>query len=201
MDANDSAEVRKLRSIEEATSVISGLSAQQRRWLVRYLFHGNATKAAEEVGYAHPNKQGPRLRHKPKIQSAIDEYFHQQEMSAAEAVAILSNQARSSMGDFIHLPRNEEGEPIRALDPEIDLYKAEQLGKLQVLKKFKVKKKRYVGKNDELVEDWYAEIELYDAQAAAVQIGRYHGVFKDKTDITSDGEQIQQITIIREERE
>lgn len=47
------------------------LSAKQRRFVAEYLKSKNATKAAEAAGYAHPNKQGPRLLVNVGIAAAI----------------------------------------------------------------------------------------------------------------------------------
>jgi hypothetical protein len=176
------ADEQRLAGITEATNVVSELTAQQRRWLIRYLLHGNATKAAEEAGYTHPGKQGPRLRKNPKILAAIDEYFHTQEMSAKEVVARLSNQARGSLVDFIRFPTNEHGEDIWGIDPHLDLRKAKRANKLDLIKKFKQKRTTRIDKDGVETQDEYTEIELYDAQAALVQVGRYHGLFTEKID-------------------
>lgn len=176
------AEEQRLAAITDATRVVSGLSAQQRRFLVRYLLHSNATRAAEEAGYAHPNKQGPRLLKNAKIRAAIDEYFHAQEMSAQEVVARLSNQARGSLGDFIRFPENEHGEDIWGLDPYLDLRKAQRANKLDLIKKFKQKRTTRIDKDGVETQDEYTEVELYDAQSALVQVGRYHRLFTDNID-------------------
>lgn len=176
------ADEQRLAEITEATNVVSDLTAQQRRWLIRYLLHGNATRAAEEVGYAYPDKQGPRMRKNPKIVAAIDEYFHTQEMSAKEVVARLSNQARGSLVDFIRFPVNEQGEDIWGIDPYLDLRKAQLANKLDLIKKFKQKRTTRIDKDGVETQDEYTEIELYDAQAALVQVGRYHGLFTEKID-------------------
>jgi phage terminase small subunit len=156
----------------------------QRRFLVEYLSaeKPNATAAAERVGYKTPNKQGPRLLQNPKIRAAIDEYFHAYEMSAREVIARLSDQARGSLGDFLDIGSDYE--------PTLNLGKARREGKLHLLKKFKQKKVTYVNKDDEETVTEWIEVELHDPQAALVHVGRYHGLFTDKTDITSGGEVI-----------
>ena len=176
------AEEQRLAEIEQATNVVSGLSAMQRTFLVRYLLHGNATRAAEEAGYAHPNKQGPRLLKNDKIRAAIDEFFHAQEMSAKEVIARLSNQARGSLADFIRFPVNEHGEDIWGIDPHLDLRKAQRANKLDLIKKFKQKRTTRIDKDGAETQDEYTEIELYDAQAALVHVGKYHSLFTDNID-------------------
>lgn len=177
------AEERRLAEIEQATNVVSGLSSMQRTFLVRYLLHGNATKAAEEAGYAYPNKQGPRLLKNEKIREAIDEFFHAQEMSAKEVVARLSKQARGSMENFLRFPVNEHGEDIWGIEPHLDLRKAMRRNQLDQIKKFKQKKTSRIDQDGvETVDEW-TEIELYDAQNAQSLIARINGLFQDKSDV------------------
>jgi phage terminase small subunit len=178
------AEAARRIEVEDALSVISTLSGLQRRFLVEYLSaeKPNATAAAERVGYKTPNKQGPRLLQNPKIRAAIDEYFHAYEMSAREVIARLSDQARGSLGDFLDIGSDYE--------PTLNLGKARREGKLHLLKKFKQKKVTYVNKDDEETVTEWIEVELHDPQAALAHVGRYHGLFTDKTDITSGGEVI-----------
>lgn len=150
----------------------------QRRFLVEYLSDEkpNATRAAERSGYSSPNKSGPRLLRSPKIREAIDEFFHAQEMSAREVISRLSDQARGSLGDFLDIDDDYE--------PTLNLGKAKRAGKLHLLKKYKQKRVTYANKDDgETVTEWI-EVELHDPQAALVHVGRYHGLFTDKQDIT-----------------
>lgn len=174
----------KRARIETAVSgVVSKLTPTQRTFVIEYLLHGNAKRAAEVAGYASPEKQGPRLRHHERIQAAIDEYFHQQEMGAREVIALLSNQARGTMADFIHLPRNAEGEPIRGLMPEVDLWKAEDADQLNLIKKIKTKRTITTTKSGDTIEDEWIDFELYDSQSALEKIGRYHGLFGPRGDV------------------
>ena len=156
------ADKRRLAEIEENTSVISGLSAMERRWLIRYLFHGNATKAAEEAGYKNPNKMGPRLRWRPKIVAAIDEYFYKHEMPAAEVVARLSQQARAEYAAYI------------GADGLIDLAAMKRDKRLHLVKGIK------------WTRDGRMIVEFYDAYQALVDIGRYYGLFKDNLKLDID---------------
>lgn len=48
-----------------------GLTIMQDTFVDRYLIHLNATKAAEEAGYKHPNKLGPLLLQNPKISAVV----------------------------------------------------------------------------------------------------------------------------------
>ena len=179
-----SAEEIRRADVEEALSVVSTLTGMQRRFLVEYLAaeKPNATAAATKAGYSNPNKSGPRLLRNEKIREAIDEFFYAQEMSAREVIARLSDQARGSLGDFLDIGDDYE--------PTLNLGKARREGKLHLLKKFKQKKFTYVNKEDEETVTEWIEVELHDPQSALVHIGRYHGLFTDRTDITSGGEVI-----------
>lgn len=173
---NDSEyEARRGRAETAINQVVSKLSAIQRTFVIEYLVHGNATRAAEAAGYKYPDKQGPRLRHNSKIQAAIDEYFYQQEMSAGEVVARLSQQAKAQYGEYLRYDH------IRAeVYCDLEQLLADGLGHL-------IKKVGYERTgSDSAVQ----VVEFYDAHTALVDIGRYHGLFKDKTDITSDGKQV-----------
>lgn len=49
----------------------SGLTEQQRKFAEGLVAHGNATRAADEAGYAHANKVGMRLVGNPKVQAEV----------------------------------------------------------------------------------------------------------------------------------
>lgn len=49
------------------------LTAKQERFVAEYLITRNATQAAKNAGYQHPNKQGPRLLVNVGIAAAIAE--------------------------------------------------------------------------------------------------------------------------------
>lgn len=145
--------------------VVSKLSPQQRQFVVEYLLHGNATRAAEAAGYAHPDKQGPRLRRLQRIQAAIDEYFHEQEMSAAEVVARLSQQAKAEYGRYM------KWDPIRN-EVFCDLKELVDDGLGHLIKK--------VGYDRTGADSAVQVVEFYDAHTALVDVGRYHGLFGAK---------------------
>lgn len=150
-------------AVIDDVAAITNLTVMQRQFLVHYLLHGNATQAAEAAGYAHPGKQGSRLRRSRRITAAINEYFRAQELGAAEMVARLSQQARAGYADYL--------EP----DGSVDLAGLLAAGLGHLVKGVRETK-------------YGRQIEFYDAQTALVQIGRYHGLFTDRVDHTSDGE-------------
>jgi len=177
-------EVRRA-DVEETLSVVSTLTGMQRRFLLEYLAaeKPNASRAAEKSGYSNPRQAGSRLLKNPKIREAIDEFFYAQEMSAREVIARLSDHARGSLGDFLEIGDDYE--------PTLNLGKAKREGKLHLLKKYKQKKVTYINKDGEETDTEWVEVELHDPQAALVHIGRYHGLFTDKQDITSGGEKLE----------
>lgn len=185
--------------IEVLMKTVNGLTPFQRRFIAHLLSQTgptNATQAYLDAGGTakHPNRAAYQLRHNPKIIAAIEEYFHSQEASAAEAVAVLSNQMRGSLEDFLKFPEDD------FLDPEIDLHVARRNRKLNQIKKYKKKRVTYTDKDDqETITEWM-EIELHDAQAAAVQIARIHGKFGPSGG-EDDPLNVQQIVTIREVRD
>lgn len=171
-EAEARAEAARRSKVETAVNgVVSKLSSQQRVFLVEYLLTGNATRAAEAAGYKYPDKQGPRLRHNEKIQAAIDEYFHQQEMSAGEVIARLSQQAKAEYGRYLRWD-------IKQNEVVCDLEKllADGLGHL-------IKKVGYERTGSETAVQ---VVEFYDAHTALVDVGRYHGLFKDSVNLSVD---------------
>lgn len=120
---------------------------------------------------------------KPHIRAAIDELLAERALKANEVLGRLSDQAVGLPADcFI----------ISGGRLSVDFEKVREHGLLHLIKKLKYTTRKD-GEN-EIVET--TEIELYDAQSALVQLGRSHGVFTDKTDITSDGKPVNNITLV-----
>lgn len=153
--AQQAADARRLEGIEERLAVVSGLSAMQRRFVIRYLFHGNATQAYKEAGYTgkNPRQSGSRLRHNPKIQVAIDEYFHQEEMSAREVIARLSQQARAEYAAYF----DQKG--------RVDVARLVADGRGHLIKAIYNTK-------------WGQRVEFYDAFSALAKVGEFHNLFR-----------------------
>lgn len=128
------------------------LRAKQEAFIIEYLKCFNATQAAIAAGYSEKTAGsiGSENLKKPDISAAIREKLTENAISAEEALSRLGEQARGTMADFIS---------IRAGLPFVDLEKAERLGKLHLLKKFRI-------------TDKGVEIELHDAQSALVHILR-----------------------------
>ena len=149
---------------------VTGLSRMMRVFLIEYLVHGNATKAAETAGYANPSQQGSRLTRNKKILAAIDQYFHAQELTAAQVIARLSEQARAAYSDYL----NGDG--------TVDLAEMKRVEMMHLVKAVRPTAHGLV-------------VEFYDAQTALVHVGRYHGLFTDKVEQLVDVKPIQFIEV------
>lgn len=135
-------------------------------------------------------------------------------MPADEVLARISDHARGDMADFLRVdeeevtltwslvsvPVDENGKPdlggvardlasqenvkptdrilttaiVKRSVARLDMLAAGEAGKLHLVKKYALDK------------DGKVSIELYDAQAALVQIGKAHGLFADRTEHTGD---------------
>lgn len=131
-----------------------------------YLQCWNKTEAARRAGYSAKSayNQGYRLMKNDEISAYLRERLESLQMSADEVLVRLSNQARGNMGDFLQV--SEKG-AIR-----IDWKKAEP--NLHLVKKFVQKPTEH---------GMQIEFELYDAQAALVQLGRFHKLFTDRVEV------------------
>jgi phage terminase small subunit len=153
------------RKISRAASKVEsvgqdGLTDKQRVFIEEYLICWNASEAARRAGYSEKTAQqmGSENLLKPVIRQAIDQRLAEKRMSADEVLAQLSAQAGADLADFL----SKRGRGVT-----LDLSKAKAAGKLHLIKKYNKTRQGTL-------------IELYDAQAALVQIGRYHKLFTDK---------------------
>lgn len=132
-------------------------SAKEKVWLEEYLQCWNASEAARRANYAWPGKMGTRKL--AKFEDEIQERIDQLVMSADEALVRLSELARGEWSEYIL--------PTGAVDIE-GLVKD---GKAHLVSKIRDTK---YGKS----------IEFCDMQRALEQIGKAHGIFVDRTEIT-----------------
>ena len=139
------------------------LTYKQRLFVVYYLgeSRGNATDAARRAGYREPNTAGPRLLVNVGIRAAIDAKLAEAALPAEAVLARLSDHAETSLADFVRVDK--------ANRLTVDFRQAKRRGRLHCVKK--LKRGKY---------GW--ELELYDAQAALVHLGKYHGLF-DRIDL------------------
>lgn len=138
------------------------LSNKQQVWIESYLKCWNATEAGRIAGYAFPNVEGPKNLVNPSIKAIIDTRIAELAMSADEVLIRLAKMGRSNIADFAHVKTSS------------DLAKLGHAGEL--VKKFKSEViTDMLGRMHEKVE-----LELYDAQAPLINIGKQHGLFTDK---------------------
>lgn len=160
-----------------------------KQWLfvVHYVACLNGTKAARLAGYAGDDNTLAVVAYenlrKPKIRKAIELALAEQSMSVNEVLARLADHARGDMGDFANVWTAKD----LATHPQSRL-----------VKKFKRTVKTLVGTEQESVIEEKLELELYDAQAATVHVGRYHKLFVDR--IQNDDWRSQAIEDIKEGR-
>ena len=146
----------------------SDLTDKQNLFVDYYIQLWNGTEAAAQAGYkGNRNTLGviafENLR-KPKIRKQIEKRLEEVALSANEVIARLSGQATASLADFIT--------PYGNLFL-VDMDKVREMGHL-------VKKIRYTQQG--------VSIELHDAQAALVHLGKHHNLFKEKIEVEHTGE-------------
>jgi phage terminase small subunit len=154
------------------------LTRKQRVFIAEYLQCWNATEAARRAGYAHPRQQGSRLLSNVDIQEEYELRLAEIHVSADEALAIIGEQARGDLGDFMDI--HQMGFNLQLLNDDGTRKNT------RIIKKIKQKTTTFIAKNesDEDREVHELEIELYDAQAANDKILRVHGKYKDSLDVT-----------------
>lgn len=139
------------------------LNPRRRAFVEHYIANGfrNGTKAATDAGYSErtAHAQAHRLLKNAEIQRHISNRLGEMAMGANEVLFRLTQQAQATMADFIE---------ITSQGVRLDFVKAEKADKLGLIKKFKQDK------------DGNVTVELYDAQAALVQLGRHHQLFTDQ---------------------
>lgn len=163
---------------------MDGFTTKQRVFVEAYLGEAkfNATEAARIAGYQGNDQTlavvGFENLRKPKIAALVSERINEAAMSANEVLARLSRHARGSLLDLL----DESG--------EFDMDGAKERGVDDLLKKLKRKVHTHRTKDGEEDETVTHEFEIHDPQAALVHLGRFHKLFTDKTDLTSNGQEI-----------
>ena len=95
-------------------------------------------------------------------------------MKADEVITALTDMARGDMGDFMDIER---------MSFSLNLAKAKEKGLTHLIHKIKDRVVMTSNKDGEETETHTIEIELYDAHAAYVDLGRYHKLFTDSTEL------------------
>lgn len=140
-----------------------GLTAKERRFIDEYFLCGmNQSRAALNAGYKN-RQAGAKNMSKDVIRAEIDRRAKLIQMSADEAVARLSSQARSDMREFMGLTMSD----IKTHPDAVNIKKM----------------KRSITRAGEGITVETIEIELYDAQAAQVHIAKMGGRYKTQIQI------------------
>jgi len=141
------------------------LTNKQRAFCEHYIQTWNGTEAARRAPYKGNDVTLASVAYenlrKPHIRQYIEERLRELTLTSDEILIRLSQQATSSVSDFIKV----DAETDRFI---IDKEKVKEEGHL-------IKKLRYT--------KYGLEIELYDSQAALVHLGRHHVLFSDKLQI------------------
>lgn len=149
------------------------LTKKRRAWLEEYFKCWNATEAARRVGYAHPNTQGPRLLLDVGVQDEIQRRLDELKMGADEVLLRLSEQARLDPGLFVEVEeiRDEDTNAIIFKGPRANWRKIQEAGLTHLVKAIYWTK-------------YGPRIEFHDAQRALELIGKHHGLFIERQEIT-----------------
>lgn len=163
---------------------VSELSVMQRRAVAWHLRGRSKTEACRLAGYAHPESQQSRIFSNPAVQDCIEAYLFNEEMDAREVIRLLSQQARAGYAKYFverEVPvLDNEGELVgHRYEMGVDFERLLADGKGHLVKG--VRNTQYG-----------PVIEFHDAQSALVHLGRYHGLFTDRTDLTSGGDRLAQ---------
>ncbi len=144
------------------------LSAKRQAFVEHYLKCWNASEAARLAGYSELSAavQGARLLSNDKVREAIAARLDELKMSADEVLIRLTEQAQGAAQYLID---------VKAGLPFMDWERLQSEGKLHLIKKLSY------------TSDGRPQVEFYDAQTALVQLGRAHGLFTDRSEVTGAG--------------
>lgn len=167
-----------------------GLNDKQSIFLAEYLKCWNASEAARRAGYsvASAYSQGNRLLKNAEISAAIECFKAEHIMSAEEVQILVTQQARSDIGDFLR----QDGDGVI-----VDLPKAIEAKKTGLIKKLSQTRTIRTRGEDDVEETVSTTIELYDKQAALVQVGKMHELFVDKSRLVGPADGPVPIAIVK----
>lgn len=140
------------------------LTRKQQAFVEHYLCTWNASAAARAAGYrGDANTVGPRLLKRSGVAAAIAARLQALALSADEVLARLSQQATANLADF---------------------FTFDAAGRVTGLNSATFQARGYLVKKIKLDGD-RVEIELYDAQAALVQMGKSYALFVERAEINA----------------
>jgi hypothetical protein len=160
------------------------MTRRQKVFVEKYLQYWNASRAAEEAGFAVPQVKSAYLMKMPHIQAAIAERMKQMTMDADEVLTRLGQQARLNASMFFHFGwvpmKDRQGQHIKDKSGEI-IKTYEMLGiNWEMFEEYGylVKKLSYDRKGRPVIE-------FHDAQNALMLIGKAHRLFVDRMENTN----------------
>lgn len=144
---------------------------KQRVFIDEYLRDFNATQAALRAGYSERTARsiGHENLTKPEIRAEIERQIEERAMGKDEVLMRLADMARGDLGDFMD---------ISSLAFDLDLNSAKEKGLTKLIKKVR---QTTVTTDDR--ETNTIDIELYDAQAALVHLGKHLKLFDDRLNV------------------
>lgn len=161
------------------------LTAKQQVFLAAYLECWNASEAARRAGYSALTaaSQGGRLLKNVEISAEVEAFKAKHIMAPEEVQIALTEQARSDIGDFL----TQTGDAVT-----VDLPKAIAAKKTGLIKKLSQTRTMRTRGEDDTEVTVSTTIELYDRQAALVQVGKIHKMFTERQELTGkDGGPVQ----------
>jgi hypothetical protein len=155
-----------MKATTDPTDGWEDLADRERLFVTAYLGQArfNATKAAQAAGYAHPDRLGTRIRHRPRVARYIDAELKRRAMSAEEIVETLSAIARRPGRDWF---KATSGGMLR-----VDLSQALEAGLLDFADGFDY------SKHGDLI------VKMPDRMAALTLLARVTGLLKSEGDAT-----------------
>jgi phage terminase small subunit len=153
------------------------LTRKELKFIDEYLRDFNATRAAIAAGYSKRTARQIASQNLTKLD--IREEIDRRLPSETEIATLLSDHMHGDMGDFLD---------VNSMSFDISLPKAKELGKTKLIKRVKQRTVTTISKDGEEREESNIEIELYDAQAAAVHLGKWRGMFVERQAVEHSGE-------------
>lgn len=167
------------------------LSAKHSAFVNAYLTTFNATEAYHQV-YAPKSREvaassGHRLFRNDEIAEAISQRLSETAMGADEVLMRLAEHARGDIADFLQVSPNG--------DAALTLTGENEKARTRLIKKVTQRKTIRTTEQSQ-TEEVVLSVELHDAQAALVQIGKHHKLFVDRTEVTGkDGKDLSMQTV------
>lgn len=172
------------------------MTVKERQFVSYYLgkAQGNGTLAATMAGYTQPGQTAYRLLKKGQISRAVDARLAKAEISADEVLARLSVLAQTDATDFLTFdPDSHPNKP-----PRLDFRKAKRRGRLCAIKKLKATR---VDRGDDSEPLEVVEVEFHDPHKALALLGKFHGLFDDKSDDKQTKSTSEALSILRERQQ